>query len=238
MSKPKVREQGPSSQEIEQFKINTELWQDYQDKAPRAHEMYQKYMTGYVPDGKGGLERSGNVVNRDGSVRIDVGQATGEVANAFNKQQTANYDPNSRRSQVGIEDINARVEAEGSAGADMRLNQQNNYLRSVGNVVAMGKGQQTSALESQNQLVGQAQQKANAKYERDRQKRIGLKQALGTAIAIPTYNYLQNYNKPTTMGQDVAETAAAMGGTPGINPSGGFNYNLPTAQPRFNFLGF
>lgn len=157
MGKPKVDEQEPTAAEIAQFEIAQSMWNDYQETAPELQRMYQERVTGMVPDGAGGLVRSGNLLDESGSVRTSGGLAQAGVAQAWSAMDKGAIDPNRGVNRMGRTDLlNQRMASGVSAGINTRIGQQNNMLRGVENVVAMGSGQQTQALNGMQSLAGAA----------------------------------------------------------------------------------
>ena len=219
MSKPKVKEQKPTAQEIAQFDIAQQQWAEYRDTAPPLQEMYQRLTTGWTPDGEGGLQQTGHVLNDDGSVRTDTGQVQAQAAQAWDDVLQAPDNPNKGAGRMGRTDLlEARLGSEAKATTGSQLQQQNNYLQGVENVISMGRGQQASALTGMQQQAGVAANEA----AQDAQKAFADKSAnryLAGSVLGAAGGYLgyQNANKQNP--------SSAAGGTPGINPAGGmFNF--------------
>ena len=196
MGSPKVDEQEPTAAEIAQFDIAQSMWADYQETAPALQEVYQERVTGMVPDGEGGLVRSGNVLDENGSVNTSAGVSQAGVAQAWSAMDKGPMNPNQATNRMGRTDLLGKRMASGvSAGTNTRIGQQNNMLRGVENVVAMGSGQQTQALNGMQSLAGSAAanaaQEANSAFaDKSADKYLGSK-VIGAGLGI--YGYKNGY---------------------------------------------
>lgn len=196
MGSPDVEEQKPTAAEIAQFDIAQSMWADYQETAPALQKIYQERTTGMVPDGEGGLVQSGNVLDANGSVRTSGGLAQAGVAEAWSGMDKQALDANRGANRVGRTDLlNERMASSVGAGVNTRLGQQNNMLRGVENVVSMGSGQQTQALNGMQSLAGAAAQTAaadaNAAFADKSANRYLLGQGVGAAAGY--YGYDKGY---------------------------------------------
>lgn len=189
-------EQEITAQEIAQFEVAKGMWDDSREVAPQADAMLTRMTTGYVPDGEGGLKVADNqnVLNPDGSVRIDAGQADAQAGSAWNKVQNVTADPNgggNRFGNVGL--MEDRINSQTKTGTQTRFGQQNRQIKAVENVAALGRGQEAEALQGMQDLSGdaasQAKNDAYTSFDEQGSKDYLLGQVVGAGAGFATSAY-------------------------------------------------
>ena len=197
MGGPSVKEAKPTEQEIAQFEINKQMWDDYLAHAPEDHQRFMQYETGYVPDGKGNLVvKKGGILNPDGTVVQDTGQAMAAASRNWDFLNKQPINPNRGYNRMGRLDLlNRRQKSDAGIETNTLLELQNRPLRGQEQVIALGRGNQVDALQGMQSLAGQAAQKASADARSSFANSSANRYLLGTGIgAIGGYYAYKNAN--------------------------------------------
>lgn len=134
-------------EEVEQIKVAEEQWARYEEVGVPLSNAYIERATGYRVGENGELNIvDGGILNADGSVKTDASSAIASTNKAYAKG-LQHFNPNEGRSRTGVVDIEAKkMQTASEAEAGVKLGQQNRWLKGLENVVAMGKGQETTAV--------------------------------------------------------------------------------------------
>lgn len=199
MGGPDVEEQKPTEQEIAQFEINKQMWDDYLSHAPEDHRAFMVNETGYYADNNGKLQiKKGGLLNADGTVIQDTGQAMAEAQQKWQPLLDQPINPNRGIDRMGrLKMINKKQKSDAGIETNTLLAQQNAPLRGQENVIALGRGNQVDALQGMQQLAGQAAQKAGADAQSSFADASANRYLLGTGIgAIGGYYSYKNDKNP------------------------------------------
>lgn len=157
-----VPEQKATPEEIERTKIAEEQWGFYEKYGKPVASKYVSAVTGFKvgEDGSLQVDSDSKVRNADGSIRTDASSAIAGTEAAFApKMQGVN--PNSGAYRGGLVDMEAAQMRSGAeADSGIRLAQQNRGLKGLENAIAMGRGEQTTAVKGLSELATTANQKA------------------------------------------------------------------------------
>lgn len=170
-------------EEVEQIKVAEEKWARYERVGKPLSNAYIQRATGFKESDNGDLDIvDGGILNPDGSVKTDASSAIASSTKAYS-QGLKGINPNSGKYRSGVAGIEAKkMETASEAEAGVKLGQQNRWLKGLENVVAMGKGQETTAVNGLMDLsanaAGEARQDAYDAF-RDNQSR---KQLAGQVI--------------------------------------------------------
>ena len=159
-----VPEQQITPQEREVARISEEKWKFFETHGKPTASRYVSAVTGFTVGEDGSLQVAANQRVRDasGKLRTDSSGAVAGVEAAFAPKMRS-VNPNSGAYRGGLVDMEAAQLRSGTeADAGMRLGQQNRGLRGLENAVALGRGQQTSAIRGLSELAPTAGQKAAA----------------------------------------------------------------------------
>lgn len=96
----------------------------------------------------------GGALDGDGNIKTDA-----IAANASNEAAYTNTMKRADPNRLGLlEDVNTQGAVQGAqSAANQQLGQQTSYLKGLGNLAAMGRGEQQQVLQSQTQLASNAQ---------------------------------------------------------------------------------
>lgn len=105
-------------------------------------------------------DQDSKVWESDGSLRTDASAAIAGTEKAYG-QGMNRINPNSGAYRGSLNDLAVKKMNTGhEAEAGQRIGQQNQWLGGLENAIAMGRGQQTQAIQGQAELAGRASQKA------------------------------------------------------------------------------
>lgn len=167
MGGPDIEEAQATPEEIERIKIAEEQWARFEETGKPLISEYTRMATGYDVDEEGNLSIVENgLLNADGSVRTDTSQATAATEQAY-APGMARVNPNSGQYHGGLNDLQAsKLQSGAESAAGTQLAQHNRQLKGLENVTAMGRGEETDAIQGLSQLANNANQKAQRDAER------------------------------------------------------------------------
>ena len=160
-------EQKAAPEEMEMTRIAEEKWARFEETGKPMASEYVRMATGYDVDEDGGLSIVENgMLDSNGSVRTDTAQATAAVEKAY-APGAARVNPNSGQYHGGLNTLQAdKLQSSAESAAGTMLGQQNRYLKGLENVTAMGRGEETTAIQGLSGLAANANQKAQTDAQR------------------------------------------------------------------------
>lgn len=161
MGGPDIEEQEATPDEMERIRITEEQWARFEETGKPMAAEYVRLASGYDVDADGNLSVVENgLLNADGSVRTDTSQATAAVEKAYAPGMTR-VNPNSGQYHGGLNDLqSAKLRSGAESAAGTMLGQQNRQLKGLENVTAMGRGEESTAIQGLSSLATNANQKA------------------------------------------------------------------------------
>ncbi|WP_020396482.1 hypothetical protein [Thiolinea disciformis] len=187
MGKPKVQEQKPTAQEIANFEISRDKLLNYQQRGiPLQNEMI-RLRTGRKLNpatNQWEIDPNAGVLNADGSVRTDAGQAMALAQQQW-KPLLQGINPNNGRGRTGmLGALQQKMRSDAGVEAQTRFGQQTGYLQGLMDVAEMGRGNVSSILQGQQGLAGQAANQAAYDAKQAFQDRLERQQAVGKLAGI------------------------------------------------------
>ena len=182
MGKPKVPTIKPTAQEIQQFEINKDKWANYQQYGvPAQNEIIRRTLT--------------DKLNPDGSVKTDAGQAMALAQKQWEPLLKRPVNPNAGAGRTGMLSM-----LQDKMGSDMRIEsqtrygQQTGYLGAMQDVMNMGRGLQSDALQGMGNLTNLAAQQAANDARNTFNRRLENQTALGGLLGMGSTYLMSDVN--------------------------------------------
>jgi hypothetical protein len=178
-------------------KVAMQKWADYGQK-------YRPYENKFMRDvDRLNTENSYQQASDVASVPVES-EFTGAVMNTATQMTSAGLNPNSGKFQEELNKIDRKKQqVKADVQNQAQIGQQDRYVSGVQNIVRMGQGQSTQAMQGLGDVASMANQRANADANVSAQNRYGTQQAVGATVGGATrYGLNQSSQKPATALED------------------------------------
>jgi len=172
-------------------KVTQQKWNDYQQK-------YRPYENKFMRDVDNlNSQNSYQQVADVASVPVES-EFTGAVMNTASQMTNAGINPNSGKFQEELNKIDRKKQqVKADYQNQAQIGQQDRYVSGVQNIVRMGQGQSTQAMQGLGDVASMANQRAQNDANINAQNRYGTQEVVGAAVGGATrYGLNQMNNKP------------------------------------------
>jgi len=192
-SAPEVKE---TAAERALAEVSAQKWQDYQTQFVPIENKYMSEVTDL------NTQSNRDRVAANASANVAT-QSAGQLGLMQNQMFSQNLDPTSGSFKTKSNALNNAIQkSQANAGLNARFGAENAYMQGVGNIVAMGNGQETAAMNSMGNLAQQASNQAIGDARNDFTKAQGDKQLVGSLVgAAGAYGMNSGMFKPDALNQ-------------------------------------